>query len=192
MKKHLISCFVGVFAVAGIFAGQVHASGSRGDTAADLQAFKTCATITDNAKRLACFDKASSVFDFVKVTKVLKEAKSLKKEAEKAKAKVKELAKEAADKEKALAAKRVDQFGQKDAEVRTVNLVETEILKVKKPRVGGIVIMLANQQVWRVVGGDTPGPLKPGMKVKVRKTRMGGFLLTVELTRRTLRVKRII
>ena len=157
-----------------------------------LQAFKACVAISNNSKRLACFDKASAVFDFDKTTAVLEEAVTLKKEATKAKAKVKQLAKAAEDQKKALKAKRTEDFGKKDAEVKTVDVIETEILRVRKPKVGGLIFMFTNNQVWRQADGEIPGRIKPGMKVRIKKSRIGGYLMTIKISRRTLRVKRVI
>ncbi|WP_262693023.1 type VI secretion protein [Kordiimonas aestuarii] len=56
------------------------------DAQSNLQAFKACAEIASNTERLACFDKAASVFDFERATARLKEADKLKAETERLKA----------------------------------------------------------------------------------------------------------
>jgi len=110
--------------------------------------------------------------------------------AEKAKA---DALTKAAEEEKArqLALKK-DEFGKADAEVKTVDVIETEIKKMRKPRVGGVVFMFVNNQVWQQADGDHPGRIKVGMKVRIRKTMMGGYVMTILKTRKVLRVKRII
>lgn len=57
-----------------------------GDATSNLEAFKACATISDNEKRLACFDKAAAVFDFERAQTQLEEADRLRAETERLKA----------------------------------------------------------------------------------------------------------
>lgn len=53
---------------------------------AGIEAFKACASISEDDKRLACFDKAAAAFDFEHAQKRLEEAATLKAETEQLKA----------------------------------------------------------------------------------------------------------
>lgn len=109
--------------------------------------------------------------------------------AEKAKAEALERAKAA--EEERMANLRVDEFGKKDAQVKTVKSIETTIKEIIRPKRGGIVFVFDNGQVWRQADGDHPGRIKNGMKVRIRRTTMGGYVMTIEISRKSLRVKRI-
>ncbi len=159
--------------------------------APSLDAFKACATIGDNRDRLACFDKVASGFDFERAEAALKEASRLKAEAEQLRQEKQALAREQARREAELETKKVTEFGKKDAEVRSVDQINTEVKRVIEPRVGGKVLVLANGMVWQIQDGGRTGPLKPGMTLRVKKAALGGYLMTFDLTRRTFRVKRV-
>ncbi|WP_286828908.1 MULTISPECIES: hypothetical protein [Kordiimonas] len=160
------------------------------DDTPTLDNFKKCAAINDDAKRLACFDKAAAGFDFEKATASLNEAKRLRAEAKTLKEEKRKLAEAEKRREAELAAQRTEEFGRADAEVRTVDRVESAIKRVIEPRVGGKYLVLENGMVWQIVDGGRTGPVKEGMAVHINKTAFGGYLLTFELTRRTFRVKR--
>lgn len=164
---------------------------AQADDAPSLEAFKACAQITDDADRLGCFDRVAAGFDFAKAEAALEEASRLKAEAEQLRVEKQALAKAQAEREEELAAMKVEEFGRKDAEVRTVDQVNTELRRVIEPRVGGKVLVLANGMVWQILDGGKTGPLKPGMTLRIKKTSFGGFLMTFDLTRRTFRVKRV-
>ncbi|GHF10337.1 hypothetical protein GCM10017044_00020 [Kordiimonas sediminis] len=189
---NMTACLATVFAVS--------ATGNTQDNAApNLKAFEMCVSVESDLERLACFDAAAKTFDFKKTQKVLDNSAHIQKEAERLRAEAKaardaeqRLKAEAEAKAKALEAQKKEEFGRADAEVRTVDLIEDEILRIHKPKVGGIVLMLKNSQVWQQVDGNRPGRIVPGMKVKIKKTRMGGYLMTIELSGKVIRVKRII
>lgn len=159
--------------------------------APNLDAFKACATIGDDEARLACFDNVASGFDFERAEAALEEASRLKAEAEQLRQEKQALAQEQVRREAELEAKKVTEFGKKDAEVRSVDQINTELKRVIEPRVGGKVLVLANGMVWQIQDSGRTGPLKPGMVLRIKKTALGGYLMTFELTRRTFRVKRI-
>ena len=64
----------------------VAASAFAEDGKANLAAFKACASISNNAERLACFDKAAAAFDFEHAQTKLREAETLRAETERLKA----------------------------------------------------------------------------------------------------------
>lgn len=160
------------------------------DDTPTLESFRKCASITEGAKRLACFDKAAAGFDFEKATASLNEAKRLREEAKTLKEEKRQLAEAEKRRKAELEAQRTEEFGKADAEVRTVDRVESAIKRVIEPRVGGKYLVLENGMVWQIVDGGRTGPVKEGMAVHINKTAFGGYLLTFELTRRTFRVKR--
>jgi hypothetical protein len=169
------------------------------DDSPSLKSFEKCAHIEGNMKRLACFDDAASNFDFKRAEAALAESVQLKAEAERLRAEAEtarraeeHLLAEAEARKAAVEAKKREEFGKRDAEVRTVNLIEDEILRIKKPKVGGLIIMLKNSQVWQQVDANRTGPLKPGMEIRIKKTMMGGYLMTIKLSRKVIRVKRLI
>ncbi|WP_417462125.1 hypothetical protein [Kordiimonas sp.] len=69
-----------------VLAGLTIAPAGADDAQSSVQAFKACAEISDDASRLACFDKAASIFDFERAHARLKEADQLKAETERLKA----------------------------------------------------------------------------------------------------------
>ncbi len=160
------------------------------DDAPTLESFRKCAAITGDAERLACFDQAAAGFDFDKAKESLNEAKRLRQEAKVLKEEKRKLAEAEKRREAELEAQRTEEFGKADAEVRTVDRVESAIKRVIEPRVGGKYLVLENGMVWQIVDGGRTGPVKEGMAVHINKTAFGGYLLTFELTRRTFRVKR--
>lgn len=159
--------------------------------APSLDAFKACATIGDDGARLACFDKVASGFDFERAEAALEEASRLKAEAVQLRQEKQALAEQQAKREAEFEARKVTEFGKKDAEVRSVDQINTELRRVIEPRVGGKVLVLANGMVWQIQDGGRTGPLKPGMTLRVKKTGLGGYLMTFDLTKRTFRVKRV-
>lgn len=164
---------------------------AKADDQLTLESFKKCASITENSKRLACFDKAAASFDFEKATASLNEAKRLREEAKMLKEEKRQLAEAEKRREAELEEQRTEEFGKADAEVRTVDRVESTIKRVIEPRVGGKYLVLENGMVWQIVDGGRTGPVKEGMAVHINKTAFGGYLLTFELARRTFRVKRV-
>lgn len=161
------------------------------EDAPSLDAFKQCVSIQDDAARLACFDRAAAGFDFTEAAKSLKEADALRAEAQQLKQEKKALAEAKRQQDAAMEAKKTEEFGKRDAEVRTVDRIDTTLRRVIEPRVGGKVLVLANGMVWQIDDGGRTGPLKPGMELHINKTAFGGYLLTFELSRRTFRVKRV-
>ncbi|MFC4346227.1 hypothetical protein ACFO5Q_00015 [Kordiimonas lipolytica] len=156
-----------------------------------LETFKKCVTLKDDVSRLACFDKAAAGFDFEKASASLKEAKKLKEEARTLKEEKRKLAEAEQRRKEEVEAMRTEEFGKADAEVRTVDRVDTTIKRVIEPRVGGKYLVLNNGMVWQITDGGRTGPIKEGMAVHINKTTFGGYLLTIELARRTFRVKRV-
>lgn len=159
---------------------------SADDAATELANFKKCAKIEDNTARLACFDKAASGFDFAKAEQELTAARELKAEAERLREE-KEALKQA---EAQLETQRVEQFGQDHAVVRTVDEIETEILKIRKTR-AATYVMLTNQQVWKFQSKKGMGVLEPGLKVAIKKGFMGNYRLTIIKNGKTIGVERI-
>lgn len=167
------------------------ASSAAAEDTPTLEAFKKCVALKNDANRLACFDKAAAGFDFEKASASLKEAKQLKEEARTLKEEKRKLAEAEQRRQEEREALRTEEFGKADAEVRTVDRVDTTIKRVIEPRVGGKYLVLNNGMVWQIVDGGRTGPVKEGMAVHINKTAFGGYLLTIEVARRTFRVKRV-
>ena len=88
MEPHMAFNLVMKFAPV-LFIGAVAFSSATGaDDSGDhnMESFRKCAPISDDAARLACYDKAASVFDFAKAKAKLAEAAHLKAETERLKA----------------------------------------------------------------------------------------------------------
>ncbi|MCS6986770.1 MAG: hypothetical protein NZM40_04970 [Sphingomonadaceae bacterium] len=58
-------------------------------------------------------------------------------------------------------------------------------------RAGLKVLLLENGQVWRQTDGVFRGRLEPGMRVVVRRTGLGGYVLGAPDSPRVLHVRRI-
>jgi len=157
------------------------ADDATGNAADQILALERCKAVSDDDARLACLDKTLNGFDFERAAKALRVATGHAVESDETKAK----------KAKAEKARQKKEFGKIRITKEGPKLIEDEIKSVRKLRTGKYLFTLASGQVWHQTDTDNPGRVKEGMKVKIKKGGLGNYLMTIKLSRRTLRVKRV-
>ncbi len=171
---------------------QIPANAQDLDEAEKLEAFRECVTYEDNDERLACYDAAARGFDFEAASKSLVEAKRISDEAEQlkieAEARAIADAKRAIEEEK----KRLNDFGKTTPDKNRLNVIKATVVRIRPGKVTGTYVMLDNSQVWQQTSGKNIYNLKVGMTVTIKRGLVGGFMMTIDKTRKVVRMKRII
>jgi hypothetical protein len=163
-----------------------------------LDPFTRCAAIPTDAERLACYDAAVSALS-AEQARIVAERQRLAAEA-KAKAEAQARAKAEADAKaqaEADAKARVAAFGAESmpAAARAQDTGELETLRVKVAEalmnpLGYVTLILDNGQIWRQSEAASLPPIRPGDIVEIKRGMIGGFRLTFERQKRTIRVTR--
>ncbi|WP_448578838.1 hypothetical protein [Thermaurantiacus sp.] len=148
-------------------------------------AMMTCARIVDDAERVLCYDRL--------VAEMSAEGKRIVAERQvKTDALVAE--REAARKAEAEARQR-ERFGSEGlgfgADGERLEALQSNLVEALTDRAGLLVFLLENGQVWRQTDGVFRGNLKPGTGLTIKRTRLGGYLMTFPDTNRTVNVKRV-
>lgn len=165
--------------------------GSAGAFAAPLDRdLLVCAAETDDARRLACYDKAvAAISSEAARTIAERRAATERLAAEQAAAAAAAAAKAKADAE---VAKR-EAFGAQRPAASDADLDQLEAGVVETLTRGDkvIVFLLDNGQLWRQMETETLPPVRAGDKVVIKRGALGAFRLTLLRQRRTMDVKRM-
>lgn len=157
-----------------------------GGAAAQIEGFKACASISDGAKRLACYDSALAAAD----------AQAAEKLAEQRRAAELAAAKAAAEAEARKEQERLAAFGAQGAQAaggdegESIREISASIAELSEG-VSGFVVTLDNGQVWRQTEARTLPPVRVGDGVTIRKGALGSYRMTLERQKRTVPVKRV-
>lgn len=159
-----------------------------------LTALKTCATIDNDAARLACFDKEMIAIDSVAAQAAKERAVAL---AAKTKADVIRIeAERVAEASRVLQAKK-DSFGaeqlaatQRAKDQSDVKELDATIVEVLTNALGDFTLVLDNGQIWKQTESATLPPVRNGDVVRIKKGLIGGFRLTFVKMGRTVSVRR--
>ena len=155
-----------------------------GGAAAQIEGFKVCASVSDGAKRLACYDAALAAADADAAARLAEQRRA----AEIAAAKAAEEAKARKEQERLAA------FGAADAKQaggeEAINEISATIAELKEG-LSGFVVTLDNGQIWRQTESRTLPPVRVGDTVTIRKGVIGGYRMTFEQQQRTIAVKRV-
>jgi len=155
-----------------------------GSASAQIEGFKACASISDGAKRLACYDSALAATDAQSAAKLAEQRRA----AEVAAAKAAEEAKARKEQER-LAAFGAASAPKADGE-EAVNEISAAIAELREG-ISGYVVTLDNGQVWRQTEARSLPPVRIGDTVTIRKGMIGGYRMTFERQQRTVAVKRV-
>jgi hypothetical protein len=171
----------------GGLAALLAAGASAQGTAVPLDRLMACARIDDDRERLACFDG--------EVASRSLEAKRLAGErAEAAKVREAEAAAAAAAAAKAAEAEKKQRFGGEalgEGPEGRVESIDAAIVETFLDRAKLLVFLLDNGHVWRQTDGIFKTLLKPGEKVVVKRSRLGGYMLEIPARGRSVPVRRI-
>lgn len=141
-----------------------------------------CARIVEDAERLACYDRAVPRGSAEGQRAVAERTAETERQAS-ARARA-----EAAAAEE----RRVQEFGMVGRrEAEGLRSLEATVADIFTDRAGLKVLLLENGQVWRQTDGVFRGRLEPGMRVVVRRTGLGGYVLGAPDSPRVLHVRRI-
>lgn len=155
-----------------------------GAAAAQIENFKSCASISDGKKRLDCYDAALAAADSEAAARLAEQRRA----AEIAAAKAAEEAK-ARQEQARLAAFGSSGASKADGE-EAVSEISASIAQLGEG-VSGYVVTLDNGQVWRQTESRTLPPVRVGDMVTIRKGMIGGYRMTFERQKRTVPVKRV-
>lgn len=144
-----------------------------------------CARIVDDAERIVCYDRL--------VAETTAEGKRIVSDRQ---AKTDELMAEREAARRAEAeAKQRERFGGEGLGVgvdgERLEALQSTLGEVLTDQTGRMVFMLENGQVWRQTDGVFRGSLKSGAELTIKRTRLGGYLMTFPGTNRTVNVKRV-
>ena len=175
-----------------------------GASAQSLQDFKECIKITEDARRLGCFDAASKGLTALTAAKpatlsdseaalqqetarLRLETAVLKKEAQQLKAE-----KLALENEKKTVERKADQLAKVVKETKPKNTVIPEgvITKVTKRQFGRLRVHLDNGQVWGQAENGFARHVKVGATVQLKKKSLGSYILKVKGKSGAIKVKR--
>jgi hypothetical protein len=144
-----------------------------------------CARIVDDAERVLCYDRL--------VVETSVEGKRIVSDRQ-AKTDALVAEREAARKAEAEAKQR-ERFGGEGlgigADGERLEALQSTLVEVLTDQTGRMVFLLENGQVWRQTEGVFRGTLKPGAETTIKRTRLGGYLMTFPGTNRTVNVKRV-
>ena len=159
-----------------------------------LAEMKTCATVSDDTARLACFDRAIIAID-AKAAQAAKDrtvAAAVKAKADAAKAEADRIAETAR-----LAQAKKDSFGaeqlaatQHAKDISDVKQLDAVISQVLTNALGDLTLVLDNGQIWQQTESASLPPIRSGDPVHIKKGVIGGFRLTFIKQGRTVSVKR--
>ena len=155
-----------------------------GAAAAQIDGFKACASISDGAKRLSCYDSALAAADSEAAARLAEQRRV----AEIAAAKAAEEAMARREQER-LAAFGASSSPKIDGE-EAVSEISASIAEIGQG-MSGYVVTLDNGQVWRQTEARTLPPVRVGDTVTIRKGMMGGYRMTFERQKRTVPAKRV-
>ncbi len=159
-----------------------------------LAAFKTCASVADDAARLACFDREMIAIDAVaaQAAKDRTIASLAKAKADAAKAEADHLA----EAERTLKAKK-ESFGaeqlpavQRSKDLSEVKQLDATIVEVLTNSLGDFTLVLDNGQMWKQMESATLPPIRNGDAVRIKKGLISGFRVTFLKMGRTVSVQR--
>lgn len=157
-----------------------------GGVAAQIEGFKACASVSDGAKRLACYDAALAAVDSQAAARLAEQRRM----AEVAAARAAEEAKARKEQERLAAFGAQGTLKSAEADDESVKQISANIAELNEG-VSGFVVTLDNGQVWRQIEARTLPPVRVGDAVTIRKGMIGGYRLTFERQQRTIPVKRV-
>jgi hypothetical protein len=171
---------------------------AQADPQQQLNTLLRCASIADDAQRLACFDRESAATS-AEVARLAAERDARKKQEA-------ALAAQRAEAERVAAAERaekakVEQFGaagvpilrkeaQDQAQAGELDELKAKVAEVFKGGQGELVLVLDNGQIWRQAEVKTMPPIRAGDPVTIKRRMISGFMLTLERTNRSFAVRR--
>ncbi len=152
--------------------------------AQSLDTLKSCARISGESERLACYDTAVAAIDAT----LAAELATRKREAEARAMEAKRLAAIKAEQDK------IDSFGagnlpkasQPASMTATADEIKAKIDTILSTGYDRIVVMLDNGQIWSQTEGKSLGTVKPGDEVEVKRGALGSYRM------RLLRLNRVI
>lgn len=154
-------------------------------TAQPTEGMLKCARIVDNEERVACYDQL-----------VAQQSAAAKQLVAERQARTEQLMaeREAARQAEAEARKR-ERFGGDGLGLaptgERLEALDAKLVETFTDTTGLMVFLLDNGQVWKQTDGVFRGNLKPGAELSIKRTRLGGFLMTFPGTNRTVNVKRL-
>lgn len=157
-----------IWAAAALMASTAFALPAKAEPPAALKAFLDCRGVTDNMKRLACFDAAAEA-------------------AAPTPAKTPEQEKQAVEESfghEALPAAR------QEAEKKTQEY-RAKVAVFSADAYGNLILVLENGQVWKQTDGLETQLLTGEQWVTIHRAIMGSYLITIESVHRTYRFKRL-
>jgi len=161
---------LGFFALSACLAGLTHA--------AEVPGLKACRTLTDNSARLSCYD-------------ALADQATRQPQAAAAPAAAMTAGASAAVASTAVAATAADTFGLNQKPKNEPEVIRSQIDGLFQGWGPNRIIDLSNGQSWQVADGSSAVLYLKNPKVEIRKAAMGTFMLELEGSNETARVKRI-
>jgi hypothetical protein len=157
--------------------------------AAIEQQLAHCATIADNASRLQCYDQLAKASEHIAVSATETNANTSPNSALTSKlATVPSLTPPPKTSVKADA---VAEFGApRKEDNQALEQIRYPVTFAQKGLRGGYTVTLANGQVWQQIGSES-FRVKQGQTVVIEKAALGSFLMHVDGTNNSIRVKRL-
>jgi hypothetical protein len=158
--------------------------------AAIEQQLAHCATIADNASRLQCYDQLAQASDHVAVSAVAEtNAKTSPNPA--LTPKLATAPSLTVNPQTSVKADAVAEFGApRKEDNQALEQIRYPVTSAQKGLRGGYTVTLANGQVWQQIGSES-FRVKQGQTVVIEKAALGSFLMHVDGTNNSIRVKRL-
>lgn len=153
---------------------------------AQVEPFRACAGVLDDSARLACYDKAVAALGAADAAAI--EARRVAAAEAAARAAAEAAAREEQARRQTFGAENVPAIRATQVDDRLPELRET-ITEVFSSG-SGLVIELANGQVWRQSEAAVLPPIRAGDSVIIKRGVIGGYRMTFQKQRRTISVKR--
>jgi hypothetical protein len=168
-------------AILSVFLGSTVLASSTAQ-ADQLQSFIGCAKITDNERRLACFDSVTKNANGANVVQASPHQVEVRKEQEIADFGKTQL------RESPIKKAREKQKKEEDKELKEIRLkVEKFIYTVSKK----FVLFMDNGQIWKQKDGGRIRLPKGEFEVKIKKGMLGGYNMIVPTKKTFIKVKRL-